>query len=400
MPDVPHVEAMRDATEEEFVPFMREAIALARRGRWRTCPNPMVGAVLVRDGKVVARGWHHGAGLPHAEMECLADAAAQQVDPAGCTLVVTLEPCCHYGKTPPCTDAILTSGIRRVIYGIRDPNPVAGGGAALLAAAGLVVIGPVLETECRDLVADFLVWQTTDRPYILLKLAATLDGRIATRNGVSQWISCPASRRAVHELRAGVGRAGGAVLVGGGTFRADDPCLTARRESTAGDDAGHIPLRQPLACVLTSRLPAPDGARLLRKRPGETVFFVSPTLAASSAAQALREIGSRVLAGGATSGSGLDFPVMFRRLRQELGCPYVLCEGGGRLALSLLEAGLVDEFHLYLAPLILGDAKAQPLFSGRAPLDLGAGLRMRTCGFDHCGEDVHLLLRPAVADGG
>ena len=246
MPEQPDVTA---ATEQEFAPFMREAIALAQRGRWRACPNPMVGAVLVRDGEVVARGWHHGAGLPHAEVDCLADAAARKVDPAGCTLVVTLEPCCHHGKTPPCTDAILAAGIRRVVYGLRDPNPVAGGGAALLAAAGLAVTGPVLEAECRDLAADFLVWQTTDRPYVLLKLAATLDGRIATRNGVSQWISCPASRRAVHELRAGVGRAGGAVLVGGGTFRADDPLLTARGE----DDAPAGP--QPLACILTSRLP-------------------------------------------------------------------------------------------------------------------------------------------------
>ncbi|MDE7371351.1 MAG: bifunctional diaminohydroxyphosphoribosylaminopyrimidine deaminase/5-amino-6-(5-phosphoribosylamino)uracil reductase RibD, partial [Desulfovibrio sp.] len=133
--------------EREFAPFMREAIALARRGRWHTAPNPMVGAVLVRDGEVVARGWHHGAGQPHAEVECLKDAAERGVDPAGCTLVVTLEPCCHHGKTPPCTDAILAAGIRRVVYGFRDPNPVAGGGAALLAAARLDVIGPRLAAE-------------------------------------------------------------------------------------------------------------------------------------------------------------------------------------------------------------------------------------------------------------
>lgn len=391
MPEQPDVTA---AAEQEFAPFMREAIALAQRGRWRACPNPMVGAVLVRDGEVVARGWHHGAGLPHAEVDCLADAAARKVDPAGCTLVVTLEPCCHHGKTPPCTDAILAAGIRRVVYGLRDPNPVAGGGAALLAAAGLAVTGPVLEAECRDLAADFLVWQTTDRPYVLLKLAATLDGRIATRNGVSQWISCPASRRAVHELRAGVGRAGGAVLVGGGTFRADDPLLTARGD---GDTAAGA---QPLACILTSRLPAPDGARLLRERPRETVFLASPAMAASSAAQALRERGARVFALGPAPGGGPDLSGMLRGLRQELGVRCVLCEGGGRLALSLLEAGLVDEFHLHLAPLILGDAEARPLFAGRMPLELDAALRLRLCRLERCGEDAHLLLRPAVAGGG
>ena len=386
------MDAVNAETEREFAPFMREAIALAKRGRWHTAPNPMVGAVLVRDGEVVARGWHHAAGQPHAEVECLKDAAAQGVDPAACTLVVTLEPCCHHGKTPPCTDAILAAGIRRVVYGFRDPNPMAGGGAALLGGAGLEVMGPVLEAECRDLVADFLVWQTTERPYVLLKLAATLDGRIATRNGVSQWISGAESRRKVHGLRAGVGLAGGAVLVGGGTFRADDPQLTAR-------DVDETPLRQPLACVITSRLPAPDGARLVRERPAETVFFVTPAGAASSEAQALRELGVRVFALAASPGGVPHFSTMLRILRQELGCLYVLCEGGSYLALGLLESGLVDEFHLHLAPLILGDAEARPLFAGRTPLDLGEGLRLRLCALERCGEDAHLLLRPRL-DGG
>lgn len=388
---------MHEATEREFAPFMREAIRLARRGGWRTCPNPRVGAVLVRGGEVVARGWHHGAGLPHAEVECLADARARQVDPADCTLVVTLEPCCHHGKTPPCTDAILASGIRRVVYGFRDPNPVAGGGAALLAHAGVVVKGPVLEDECRDLVADFLVWQTTDRPYVLLKLASTLDGRIATRNGISQWISGAESRRAVHGLRAGIARAGGAVLVGGGTFRADDPLLTAR--DVPEED---MPEQQPLACVITSRLPAPDGARLVRERPKETVFFVTPAGAASAEAQALRALGVRVFALTASPGGVPHFSTMLRILRQELGCHYVLCEGGGHLALGLLEADLVDEFHLHLAPLILGDNEARPLFTGRMPLDLDEGLRLRLCGLERSGADAHLLFRPrtrSVAPG-
>lgn len=391
---------MNSLMQEEFAPFMREAIALAERGRWRAFPNPTVGAVLVRNGEVVARGWHRGAGLAHAEVDCLADAASKGVDASGCTLVVTLEPCRHYGKTPPCTEAILAAGIRRVVYGHRDPNPDAGGGAELLADAGLEVLGPLLEGECRDLVADFLVWQSSERPYVLLKLASTLDGRIATRNGVSQWISGPDSRTAVHDLRAGVGRAGGAILVGGGTFRADDPLLTARLNPAQDADSENEILRQPLACILTSRLPAPDGARLLKERPKETVFFVSPALAASAAAQALRELGVRVLALGGAPGGGPDFSLMFRILKQELGCPYVLCEGGGQLALSLLDAGLVDEFHLYLAPLILGDADARPLFSGRMPLDLEEGLKLRICHMERVGEDAHLVLRPAKRAGG
>lgn len=375
------------AEQRDFAPFMREAIAEARRGLWQTCPNPSVGAVLVRDGRIVARGWHHAAGQPHAEVECLRDARARGVDQAGCTLVVTLEPCAHHGKTPPCTDAILAAGIGTVVYGLADPTPAAGGGARLLASAGVTVIGPVLENECRDLVADFLVWQTTERPYVALKLAATLDGRIATRTGRSRWISGPESRRDVHALRSAVGRARGAVLIGGGTFRADNPRLTAR-----GPAAGP----QPLACILTSRLPAADAdIHLLRERPHETVFFATPAAAASTAAQALRGIGARVYALGPGDGAKPDFAGMFRLLRQELGCPYVLCEGGGHLGLSLLEAGLVDEFRLHLAPLILGDAEARPLFGGRAPLELEDALRLRVSGLERCGADVHLLLRPA-----
>ena len=146
-------------SENIFAPFMREALALAENGRWSACPNPTVGAVLVRDGQVVARGWHHAAGQPHAEVECLRDAQRQGIDPAQCTLVVTLEPCNHYGKTPPCSEAVLAAGIKRVVIGLYDPTPKAAGGAERLRAAGVEVIGPVCERECRDQVADFLAWQ-------------------------------------------------------------------------------------------------------------------------------------------------------------------------------------------------------------------------------------------------
>lgn len=376
--------------EQDFACFMREAIALAERGRWKACPNPTVGAVLVRDNRIVARGWHHQAGQDHAEVDCLKDAAARGVNPRDCTLVVTLEPCNHQGKTPPCTQAILDAGISRVVMGLADPNPLAAGGAARLRDAGVEVLGPVCEAECRDLVADFLVWQNTDRPYLILKMAATLDGRIATRNGHSQWITCEASRHEVQTLRAGLGLCGGAVLVGGGTFRADNPRLTAR-----GDNADSP---QPLACLLTSRLPKPDADfHLLKERPEQTVFLASPAAAASTAAQALRQTGARVLALGPGPHGGPDFARMFRTLRQELGCPYVLCEGGGRLALALLEAGFVDEFRLHIAPMVLGDNEARPLFDGRAPQNLGEALRLRISRTSLCGDDIHMLLRPLWA---
>lgn len=373
--------------DEEYGRFMEEAIMLAERGRFATCPNPCVGAVLIRDDCIVAKGWHKGFGLAHAEIDCLEDALKNGVDPRGATMAVTLEPCRHHGKTPPCTEAIQKAGIARLVYGAQDPNPEAQGGAQALADAGIEAIGPVLERKCKDLIADFIVWQTTDRPYIILKLAATLDGRIATRAGHSRWISGDSARAAVHRLRADIGKCHGAVLVGGGTFRADNPQLSARIEDAT---------EQPLACVLTSRLPKPDAEfDLLRERPHQTVFFASPAAAASTTAEALRKLGCRVIAIGPNSKGMPDFAGMFRTIREELHCPYVLCEGGGRLALSLLEGGFVDEFRLYLAPLILGDNDARPLFTGRAPLSLDESLRLRVCETDADGGDVFLLLRPS-----
>ncbi|MDR1660636.1 MAG: bifunctional diaminohydroxyphosphoribosylaminopyrimidine deaminase/5-amino-6-(5-phosphoribosylamino)uracil reductase RibD [Desulfovibrio sp.] len=378
----------------DYTPFMREALRLAERGRYAACPNPTVGAVLVRDGRCVAQGFHRAAGQAHAEVACLKDASARGVPTAGTTLVVTLEPCNHHGKTPPCVKAILGAGIGRVVVGARDPNPLAAGGTAALRAAGVEVTEGVLERECRDLIADFLVWQTTERPYVILKMAATLDGRIAARNGHSQWISSESSRLRVRQWRAGIGQCGGAVLVGGGTFRADNPRLTARGEFAAE--------AQPLACILTSRLPGPgESFRLLAERPEQTIFFTPPTVAGSDRAEKLRAKGVRVLNYGhgpkdGEGKGGADLPLALTALRRESGCPYVLCEGGGRLALSLLEAGLVDEFRLHLAPKVLADNEAVPLFTGRASESMEQALSLRLCGTSLCDGDAHLVLRPEI----
>lgn len=378
--------------QDHYAPFMAEAIRLAERGRFKTCPNPTVGAVLVRGDKIIARGWHKESGGAHAEIDCLEDALARGESPAGATMVVTLEPCRHYGKTPPCVEALRDSGIARLVYGTRDPNPEASGGAQILAGYGIEVIGPVLRQECEDLIADFTVWQTTDRPYIILKLASTLDGRIATRTGHSRWISSESARKNAHRLRAGIALAHGAILIGGGTFRADNPQLDAR-------DADDKPDRNPLACVITSRLPKADSDfSLLRQRPQETVFFASPAATASTTAEALRKLGCKVIAIGRSQRGGPDFQTMFKTLRNELGCPYVLCEGGGHLALSLLEAGYIDEFRLYLAPLILGDNEARPLFDGRGPLSIDEALRMRICSDRWESDGALMLLRPPVGE--
>lgn len=380
---------------QDYTPYMREAIREAEKSRFKTWPNPAVGAVLVRAGKIVARGRHRRAGLPHAEIECLKDAREKNVDPTGATMVVTLEPCVHYGKTPPCVDALLEAGIACLVYGASDPNPAAHGGAQKLADAGVHVIGPVLKQECEDLIADFKIWQTENRPYIILKLAGSLDGRIATRAGESRWISCEEARKDVHALRTDIGKAGGAILVGGTTFRADNPELTAR--FPANND-----LKQALACVITSRLPRADADFvLLKKRANETIFFTSPAASVSITAEALRKLGCRVFpVAMGPNGICQDFEPMFRELREGLNCPYTLCEGGGRLALALLEAHLVDEFHLYLAPIVLGDNEARPIFTGRRPVQLDEALKMRFCQTDFVGKDLRMVLRPLNIDSG
>ena len=375
---------------------MLKAVALADKARWQTQPNPRVGAVLVKDGAIVAQGWHKGPGQAHAEIAALDDAAQKGVNPAECTLVVTLEPCRHHGKTPPCTEAIIQSGIRRLIVGALDPNPEASGGAALLREQGLTVETGVALDECLDLIEDFTTWQTTERPYTIIKLASTLDGRIATRTGNSKWITSARTRAHVHMLRHHMD----ALIVGGNTFYLDNPELTCRLE-----DAETLCQRQPLAVVVTSRLPeAGQTMNLLQNRPDSTIFWTTVAAAASPKAEALRRKGIRVLglhshAKANTRGHGMRAELNLTEglvyLRKELGCHYVLCEGGGRLGLSLLSSGLARELHLHLAPKILADNDATPLFDGRNPLLIEESLQLRITDAQPSGDDIMLTLRPA-----
>ena len=373
--------------EHPYAAFMLEAIALAERGRWHVAPNPVVGAVLVKDGRVVAQGWHAAFGGEHAEIACLRDARKKNVNPADCVLVVTLEPCRHQGKTPPCTEAVLAAGIRHVIIGMPDVNPAAAGGADVLRAAGVQTEMGVLEENCRDLAADFCVWNTTERPYVILKMASTLDGRIATRSGRPQRISGAASQKRVMALREGVGLAGGAILVGGNTFTTDNPQLTARTPTA---------VRQPLAAVAISRLPGVDTPLyLVRERARELVLFSSTAQAASPNAQTLREQGVRIYGiDQEASGKGLNVEQLLIHLRKDEHCQYVLCEGGANMAMSLLERGLVDEFHLHLAPVVLGDNEAQPLFSGSGIDDMAHAIRLRLYRTEVAGGDCCLSFRP------
>ena len=405
-----------------YYPFMLRALALAELSRGDTCPNPVVGAVLVRDGRIVAEGRHGHYGGPHAEVEVLRTAARAGINPAECTLVVTLEPCAHHGKTPPCCEAVLAAGIRHVVVGLADPTPRAGGGAACLRAAGVRVDMGVAEDLCARQLADFLFWQTSGLPFITLKLAASLDGAIATRTGESRWITGPTARRRVHELRS----TAQGILVGGNTFRQDNPALTCRL--TPGDDAEGSILSQPaasdleffpgfgraglleaasrpqpLALVATSRLPeAGADYQLLRQRPAQTIFLTTAAAAQTPAADALRDIGASIIAPPPDFSSpdapeescGLSIKTMLHNLaalRRDFSCCRILCEGGGALGLFLLRHGLARFFELHSAPLIMGDNQAVRLFSGLNPERLADALRLRPLLQGRAGDDVITL---------
>ena len=367
---------------------MARAVDLALKGRGSTAPNPCVGAVLVHHGVVAAEGFHTACGKPHAEPEAIADARQRNVNPGDCVLYVTLEPCNHQGKTPPCTRAILNAGIRKVVVGCLDPNPdVAGGGAKFLRDHGVEVRTGVLEERCRDLIDDFLVWKTKQRTYNFLKMASTLDGRIAARHGRPEPVSSPESFKRVHEMRA----LAHAVVVGGGTLRADNPSLTCRMEGRDPDAP------QPWAVVATTRLPEADAPlTLLTERADRTVFWTGEDAAASPEAEALRALGCRVwgLPLADAAGARLDLSQGFQRLQSELGCWYALCEGGGTMAGSLLDAGLADEFTLFMAPRVLGDEHGRPLCAGRNADSMAEALDLRLTACGASGPDLMLTFKP------
>ncbi|MCF8085590.1 MAG: bifunctional diaminohydroxyphosphoribosylaminopyrimidine deaminase/5-amino-6-(5-phosphoribosylamino)uracil reductase RibD [Desulfohalobiaceae bacterium] len=367
--------------------LMHRAASLARKGRGNTAPNPCVGAVLVKNGEVIGQGWHEARGRPHAEVMALESAREAGRDPRGASLFVTLEPCNHHGATPPCTRAILDAGIERVYVGTADPNPRArGGGAQFLRESGVLVETGIAEQACRDLIRDFECWHVQERPHVRLKLAATLDGRIATRSGDSAWVSSREARQEVHRLRQG----SQAVLVGGNTLYEDDPQLTPRGGGQEQTSQGK------LAVVATSRLPDPeDGLFLLRNRPGETIIWTTPGQAEGNAAERLRSLGVGVWPLEGLSGCGFDLASGLRRLYREHACYYLLCEGGGHLALSLCQQGLADEIVYFLAPRILGDEQGRSAFAGRSVEEMQQALSYRIVDYRGIGRDLKITLLPS-----
>lgn len=335
------------ARADKLRSWMEQALELARQGIFEVEPNPPVGALVVQDGEIVGRGFHPYYGGPHAEVVALREAGARA---RGATLVCTLEPCSTWGKTPPCADMLLRSGIRRLVVGCLDPNPAHGGtGLSRLEAAGIAVEGPVLRDRARALIERFARHLRSERPWVVAKWACTADGKIATRSGSSRWITGEEARRRVHRLRARVD----AVAVGVGTVLADKPALTAREEG---------PLR-PQRVVFDPELRCPADWSALSDG-GPPVVIVCRAGAPRDRRAALEEAGARLLEVAAEEGAPFLREAL-RRLREERGIGRLLVEGGSGLLGGLFDGGFVDQVECYFAPLVVGGAEAPSAVGGR-----------------------------------
>jgi diaminohydroxyphosphoribosylaminopyrimidine deaminase/5-amino-6-(5-phosphoribosylamino)uracil reductase len=341
--------------------FMKMALGLAKKGEGFTSPNPMVGAIIVKEGKVVGKGYHHAAGKAHAEVNAIDDAGALA---QGATLYVTLEPCNHTGRTSPCTEKILTAGIKRVVVAMRDPNPdVKGGGIDYLKHRGISIKTGVCEEQAERLNEIFIKYVKTNRPFTIIKCAATLDGRIATRTGDSRWVTGEESRRFVHRLRHAVD----AIMVGINTVEKDDPSLTTRLENSTGGLKGLDPVR----IVLDTHLKIIEEAKLLRlDSDSDTIIITGPSVSEDKKA-GIEQQGAKIIESPVKSGL-IDLDILMDRLGA-LGITSLLIEGGSRVIASALSAGIVEKIFFFYAPKILGGDDGVPICKGQ-----GADL-MKNC---------------------
>jgi diaminohydroxyphosphoribosylaminopyrimidine deaminase/5-amino-6-(5-phosphoribosylamino)uracil reductase len=350
---------------------MARAIELARGGR--PSPNPHVGAVVVKDGAVVGEGHHERAGGDHAELAALSAAGDAA---AGATLYVTLEPCNHRGRTPPCSDAIIGAKVARVVIGCRDPNPhVQGGGIAKLRSAGIEVTEPVCETEARAVIAAWTKFITLGLPYVSLKLALSLDGRIATRSGASKWVTGPDARALVHMLRS----RHDAVAVGIGTALADDPRLTVR------DAAGVSPTR----VVFDTKLRLPPHSRLVETAVDVATWVICSADAPTTHEEALTARGVEVLRVPSSAEGRLDAAAALRMLAAK-GVVTLMVEGGAELAGSILAGKLADELHAFLAPILLGPRGRPGAVDWAGPTTPAEAPRIASATWELCGNDAYV----------
>lgn len=360
---------------------MKMALDLAARGQGKTSPNPVVGAVVVKAGIVVGSGYHQAAGGPHAEVHAL-DAAGDSA--RGATLYVTLEPCNHHGRTPPCTERILAAGIREVVVGMKDPNPdVCGGGIDRLEKGGVVVRSGICENEARRQNEIFIKYVGTKRPFVMAKCAATLDGQIAAGSGDSRWVSGPESRAYVHRLRHRVD----AILVGVETVRKDDPRLTTRLADQAG--------RDPIRVILDTHLSIPETAALLhQKSEAETLVITGAAVSAAKKGR-IEKSGARVIRASRKAGR-IDLEALMDRLGA-MEITSVLIEGGSRVLGSAFTSKIVDRIFFFYAPRILGGNEGFPICRGPVPPLMNQSIPIRDIDIRRFGDDI--LVSGYVAKG-
>lgn len=359
--------------------YMKLALDLAASAKGKTNPNPIVGAVIVKDGVIAGTGIHRKAGEPHAEVHAFKMAGEYAKD---ATLYVTLEPCSHYGKTPPCANLVKESGVKRVVVAMEDPNPeVAGRGISLLRNAGIEVDVGILEKEAQRLNERFIHNMTTGRPFVLSKYAMTLDGKLATHTGHSKWITGEQSRHSVHLLRNEVD----AILVGIGTVLADNPSLTTRLPEGGGEN--------PIRIILDSELRVPLEANVVQVEEAKTVIVTHENASLEKIAS-LSEMGIEFIMVPKTN-EGLDLEIMMDELYKK-GITDILLEGGSEVNASFLRAGLIDKYLIYVAPKLLGGRNSLTPFTGNDIDTMDEALDVSISHVDTFGEDIRITAYPKL----
>ena len=368
--------------------YMQEAINLAKKGLYSTKPNPAVGCVLVKDGLIIAEGWHQKAGQPHAERVALANAGDKA---EGSTAYVTLEPCSHYGKTPPCADALIEAKVARLVVAMQDPNPlVSGQGIQRIKNAGIEVIVGVLEAESKELNLGFIQKMEKQLPFVRLKMASSLDGRTAMINGESHWITGEESRQEVHKMRA----LSGALITGIGTVLADNPSLTVRLSDA---ELAKLNLSQenchPIRVVLDPNLSMPIDAKML-SLPGRTILMTSKETVERSPEliELFHNQGVEIVAVSAQN-DRLDIESILRYLAQEENINDVMVESGAIVAGAFVQSGLVNELHSFIAPSLMGNM-AKPMFMLPGIESMDQKMNFKIKQIERFGEDIRLILVP------